>query len=102
MVINEREDQKYDLKHHHFDTFTWLMSDEEEMKRGRFIQSTKTYKIEFWCEQGGEIRGFNWPEMGGMSGYFTKESNDTNPKTEGDVFLGLIDVFRTDLVTKKS
>lgn len=72
LVIMGREDQKYELRHYHYDTFTWLMSDDEEMKRGRFIQSTNTYKIVFNLNERDEIDSFTWPEMGGIKGTFSK------------------------------
>ena len=72
LVIMGREDQKYDLEHYHYNTFTWLMKDDEEMRRGRFIQSTNTYKIIFNANELDEIKTFTWPEMGGISGTFTK------------------------------
>ena len=78
MVIMGREDQKYHLKHYHFDTFTWLMTDDEEMRRGRFIQSTETYKVIFHCNERGEIDTFTWPSMGGMNGTFSKASSSAN------------------------
>ncbi|KAL8834454.1 MAG: hypothetical protein Q9176_007478 [Flavoplaca citrina] len=78
LVIMGREDQKYRLRHYHFNTFTWLMTDDEEMKRGRFIQPSDTYKIVFGCNERGEIDGFTWPQMGGIQGSFTKASNNSH------------------------
>jgi hypothetical protein len=72
LVIMGRHDQHYTLKHHHNDSFTWLMTDEEEAKRGRFIQSAQTYKIVFHVNERGEIIGLTWPAMGGMDGNFLK------------------------------
>ncbi|KAL8811461.1 MAG: hypothetical protein Q9223_001710 [Gallowayella weberi] len=77
LVIMGREDQKYSLKHYHYDSFTWLMSDDEEMKRGCFIQSTYTYKIVFNCNERDEVETFTWPEMGGMTGTFSKINNSS-------------------------
>lgn len=33
LSIQGRRDQSYDLEHYHYDTFAWLMDDEEEHKR---------------------------------------------------------------------
>nr|KAK5437088.1 hypothetical protein LTR18_009454 [Exophiala xenobiotica] len=74
LVIMGRHDQHYTLKHHHNDSFTWLMTDEEEAKRGRFIQSAQTYKIVFNANGRGEIIGLTWPAMGGMDGNFLKSN----------------------------
>ncbi|KAL9010197.1 MAG: hypothetical protein Q9173_004844 [Seirophora scorigena] len=48
------------------------LSDDEEMKRGRFIQNTNTYKIVFNSNEPDEIDSFTWPEMGGIKVTFSK------------------------------
>lgn len=73
LTIIGREDQHYKLKHYHYDTFTWLMTDEEEGRRGRFIQSTHTYKLIFKSDERGNIDGLTWPSMGGMDGNFSRK-----------------------------
>jgi hypothetical protein len=53
------------------------MTDEEEGKRGRFIQSAQsaqTYQIVFNLNERGEVIGLTWPAMGGMDGNFLKSS----------------------------
>jgi hypothetical protein len=50
------------------------MTDEEEAKRGRFIQSAQTYKIVFNANERGEIIGLTWPATGGMDGNFLKSN----------------------------
>ncbi|KAL8676288.1 MAG: hypothetical protein Q9186_007182 [Xanthomendoza sp. 1 TL-2023] len=79
LVIMGREDQRYHLQHYHYDSFTWFMGDDEEMKRGRFIQSTYTYKISFNCNERDEVETFTWPEMGGMTGTFSKSNGQLSP-----------------------
>lgn len=78
LVIMGRVDQKFDLKHYHYNTFTWLMRDDEEMKCGRFIQSTNMYKIIFNVNERDEIESLTWPEMGGIRGTFTKADSRAN------------------------
>lgn len=36
------------------------MTDDEEAKRGRFIQATYTYKMAFHCDEIQVIDGFTW------------------------------------------
>ncbi|KAK4443627.1 hypothetical protein QBC34DRAFT_283866, partial [Podospora aff. communis PSN243] len=43
MLFKGRESQKYQLEHHHGDTFTWFMSWNEQIKRGRFINLHPPY-----------------------------------------------------------
>jgi hypothetical protein len=54
-----------------------MMTDDEEAKRGRFIQSTYTYKIVFGCNERQDIDSFVWQEMGGMKGVFKKGAERT-------------------------
>ena len=68
-----RSDQIYSLQHYQDDTFTWLMTDEEEMKRGRFIQGIETYKLNFTSDDGEKIHGICWSDVGGMKAVFTKK-----------------------------
>jgi hypothetical protein len=72
LQIGSREDQIYELSHHQSDEFTWLMSDEEEQKRGRFTQSPEAYRFRFSRGENGEIVSLTWCEMGGGPGEFRK------------------------------
>ncbi|KAH8700722.1 beta-lactamase/transpeptidase-like protein [Talaromyces proteolyticus] len=74
LIIQGREDQSYKLKHYHYDTFTWLMAHDEEAKRGRFIQSTYTYKIVFSCDEHHNIVSFTWQDIGGGKALLRKEN----------------------------
>ncbi|PVH81583.1 beta-lactamase/transpeptidase-like protein [Cadophora sp. DSE1049] len=69
----DRSDQEYTMKHYHYDTFTWLMTDEEKGKRGRYIQATGAYIFIFETDEIERITGFKWAELGGGPGYFKKE-----------------------------
>ena len=62
--IQGLEDQTYTLEHYHYDTFTWLMTDEEEAKRSRYIQAVGAYKFVFERNEVGKIYQFVWQEMG--------------------------------------
>ena len=66
----DRSDQEYTLKHHHYNTFTWLMTDDEEGKRARYIQATGAYKFVFETDDVERIIGFKWAEMAGGPGFF--------------------------------
>jgi CubicO group peptidase (beta-lactamase class C family) len=70
--IMDRSDQVYDLEHYHYDTFTWLMTDEEEARRSRYVQAVGAYKFVFEANEIQKIVGFKWMEMGGGPGFFTK------------------------------
>jgi hypothetical protein len=72
LQIGSREDQIYELSHHQSDEFTWLMSDEEEQRRGRFIQSPEAYRLRFKRGENKEIVSLTWCEMGGGPGEFIK------------------------------
>ena len=78
MVMIGRGDQNCNLKYYYFDTFTWLMTDDEGMKCGRFFQSTETHRAIFRCNERGEIDTFTWPSMGGMNGNFSMVRSSAN------------------------
>ncbi|KAH8817178.1 beta-lactamase/transpeptidase-like protein [Xylogone sp. PMI_703] len=61
MLFQERESQKYQLHHHHDDTFTWFTSWNEQIKRARFIVfSPAFYSIHFKSEGDKGIIALNW------------------------------------------
>ena len=74
LIIQGRPDQVYKLSHYNFDTFTWLLTDEEEAKRGRFTQSDEAYKMVFVSNELHQIDSFVWQQMGGGKGTFTKST----------------------------
>lgn len=64
-----RESQKYQLQHHHHDTFTWFSSWNEQIKRGRFIVfQPDFYSIRFIAEEGKGITTLNWVHDSAMPG----------------------------------
>lgn len=76
LVIQGRDDLVYRLKHHHYDTFTWLMTDEEEFRRARFVQVPEAYKMVFKRNEVDRVESFVWQEMGGGPGVFQKSVDD--------------------------
>ena len=68
-----RSDQVYELEHYHYDTFTWLMTDDEEAEKARYVQGTGAYKFVFQTDDIERVTGFTWVEMGGGPGLFKKE-----------------------------
>ena len=73
LKIQGCDDQIYPLKHYHCDTFTWLMTDEEEARRSRYVQATGAYKFVFGQNEVGKIDNFVRQEMGGGPGTFSKK-----------------------------
>lgn len=61
MLFQGRKSQKYQLQHHHHDTFTWFMSWDEQIKRARFIVFQPVfYSIRFEGKEGKGITALNW------------------------------------------
>ncbi|KPM45233.1 hypothetical protein AK830_g1344 [Neonectria ditissima] len=60
ILFQGRESQKYLLKHHHQDKFTWFMTWNEQVKRARWIITNPAfYFISFQAEQG-KVTALNW------------------------------------------
>ncbi|KAK0726163.1 beta-lactamase/transpeptidase-like protein [Lasiosphaeris hirsuta] len=72
LKVQGREDQAYPLEHYHYDTFTWLVTDDEEARRSRYTQPIRAYKFVFERNEVGEMHQFVWQEMGGGQGSFAK------------------------------
>ena len=61
MLFQARESQKYQLQHHHHDTFTWFTSWNEQIKRARFLDFRPAfYSIRFESEEGKGVITLNW------------------------------------------
>ncbi|KAK7419778.1 hypothetical protein QQX98_003150 [Neonectria punicea] len=61
ILFQGRESQKYQLQHHHHDTFTWFMGWNEQIKKGRFVVFQPAfYMIRFGGEDGQGITSLNW------------------------------------------
>lgn len=61
ILFQGRESQRYQLRHHHSDTFTWFMTYNEQIKRARFPSySRDLYFIHFKSENDHTIRALNW------------------------------------------
>lgn len=41
------EDERYQLRHYHHDTFVWNLPYDEIIRRGQYIRAAEYYKIEF-------------------------------------------------------
>lgn len=55
------DSQVWELRHYHYDTFTWLMSRDEAVKQARFPYSPeKLYKIEFVADSDGKVSSLLW------------------------------------------
>lgn len=61
ILFQGRQSQKYHLKHHHDDSFTWFMSRDEQVKRARFPGYTlDVYFMSFSLGDNGKVIGLNW------------------------------------------
>ncbi|KAF7512246.1 hypothetical protein GJ744_001814 [Endocarpon pusillum] len=61
MLFQGQESQKYRLQHHHHDTFTWVASWNEKIRRARFIIFQPAfYSIRFNGEEGRGLIALNW------------------------------------------
>jgi hypothetical protein len=61
MLFQGRETQRHRLQHHHGETFTWLMSWNEQIRKGRFIEFEPTYyEVKFGSKGGEGIYVLNW------------------------------------------
>lgn len=61
MLFQGRESQKYQLQHHHHDTFTSFTSWNEQIKRAQFINFQPAfYSIRFQDGEGKGIVALNW------------------------------------------
>lgn len=50
------------------------MTNDEEVRRGRFIQPPYSYMIVFNCDERQAVNGFTWQEIGGGPAHFQKET----------------------------
>ncbi|GKT44803.1 uncharacterized protein ColSpa_04984 [Colletotrichum spaethianum] len=56
-----RLDERYTLRHYHYDTFVWNLSYDETVKRGQYVRSHPYYRFKFEAEPEGEkINGLRW------------------------------------------
>ncbi|KPM37788.1 hypothetical protein AK830_g8770 [Neonectria ditissima] len=54
-------DERYDLRHYHYDTFVWNMSYDETVKRAQYIRPYAYYCFEFEArDTGGAIECLRW------------------------------------------
>ncbi|KAK0510815.1 hypothetical protein JMJ35_006367 [Cladonia borealis] len=61
MLFQGRESQKFQLRHHHQDTFTWFTSWNEQIKRAQFIVFQPAfYSIRFQAGEGERPIALNW------------------------------------------
>lgn len=49
-----RKDERYFLRHHHYDVFVWNLSYDELVSRGQSIQAADYYKFEFEMDNTGD------------------------------------------------
>ncbi|KAK0631412.1 beta-lactamase/transpeptidase-like protein [Immersiella caudata] len=68
MLLQGRETQKYELHHHHDNTFTWFISWNEQIKRGRFINyQDGIYFVRFRVgHMSGGVVALNWAYEAGL------------------------------------
>lgn len=70
------DSQVWDLRHHQQNTFVWLTSRDEIVKRARFpYVGMNVYTIIFQTNADGEVRGLLWPHEPGLAAteqYFPK------------------------------
>ncbi|KAI0182704.1 beta-lactamase/transpeptidase-like protein [Xylaria flabelliformis] len=53
-------DERYYLKHYHYDTFNWNLTYDELIKRGQYIRGYEYYKLTFEMDETGEICSLRW------------------------------------------
>ncbi|KAI1425224.1 hypothetical protein F5Y12DRAFT_748232 [Xylaria sp. FL1777] len=53
-------DEKYYLKHHHHDTFSWNLTYDELVQRGQYIRDYEYYKLDFQLDHIGEVSLLWW------------------------------------------
>ena len=55
------DSQIWEMKHYHHDSFIWLMSRDEAVKRARFPYSPeKLYRLDFCTKENGEVNSLLW------------------------------------------
>jgi hypothetical protein len=65
ILFQGRDLQRFQMRHHHDDTFTWFMGWDEQIKRARFIFYHRSlYFIRFGTQKGGQgvekVTFLNW------------------------------------------
>ena len=61
VVFQGRKSQKYPMRHHHKDTFTWFMTWNEQIKRARFLSfQPSLYFIHFGSISGKQVDTLTW------------------------------------------
>jgi CubicO group peptidase (beta-lactamase class C family) len=61
ILFQGRQSDKYALRHHHDDTFTWFMSWNEQIRRGRFPSfGPALYSVRFEGREGSDMTCVNW------------------------------------------
>ncbi|KAI9699593.1 MAG: hypothetical protein M1820_007092 [Bogoriella megaspora] len=61
MLFQGREDENFKLEHYHYNLFTWLLSRNQLIKRGRWVlQPADYYIIRFEENEAGYIHNFVW------------------------------------------
>ncbi|KAI1125896.1 beta-lactamase/transpeptidase-like protein [Nemania abortiva] len=53
-------DEKYYLKHYHYNTFNWNLTYDELVKRGQYIRDYEYYKLAFEMDDAGQISSLRW------------------------------------------
>ncbi|KAI1114605.1 hypothetical protein F5Y14DRAFT_413928 [Nemania sp. NC0429] len=53
-------DEKYYLKHCHYNTFSWNLKYDELVKRGQYIRDYEYYKSAFKVDETGEVSSLLW------------------------------------------
>ncbi|KAI0203659.1 beta-lactamase/transpeptidase-like protein [Astrocystis sublimbata] len=53
-------EEKYYLRHYHYDTFVWNLTYDELVKRGQYIRDYEYYKIEFEVNETEGISSLRW------------------------------------------
>lgn len=86
MTVNGLPEQVYALEHYNYDTFSWLMSYDEAVRRARVLfYDAEYYLVEFRASGGGgsQVDGILWVGDGNFPGVSITLTKETNQDTVG-------------------
>lgn len=86
MAVNGLPEQVYALEHYNYDTFSWLMSYDEAVRRARVLfYDAEYYLVEFRASGGGgsQVDEILWVGDGNFPGVPITLTKETNQDTAG-------------------
>lgn len=77
------EDERYQLRHYHNDTFVWNLPYDEIVERGQYIRTAEYYKFEFIPDESGGITKLLWRHDWSVpEGEFLRKLNRTDTERQ--------------------